>query len=66
MGCHIRTGSDHEAITSELFAVDQGLPNNSIACDDQTPAWKLKAQVKTDDKDERKEWSEKWLSGFSP
>jgi hypothetical protein len=62
----VRTGSDHEVITWELFADDQGLPNNSIAYDDQTPAWKLRAPIKTEDKDELKEWREKWISGFSP
>jgi hypothetical protein len=62
----VRTGSDHEVITWKLFADDQGLPNNSIAYDDQTPAWKLRAPIKTDDKDELKEWREKWISGFSP
>jgi hypothetical protein len=62
----VRTGSDHEVITWELFADDQGLPNNSIAYDDQTPALKLRAPIKTEDKDELKEWREKWISGFSP
>jgi hypothetical protein len=27
---------------------------------------KLRAPIKTDDKDELKEWREKWISGFSP
>jgi hypothetical protein len=62
----VRTGSDHEVITWELFADDQGLPNNSIAYDDQTPAWKLRAPIQSEDKDELKEWREKWISGFSP
>jgi hypothetical protein len=62
----VRTGSDHEVITWELFADDQGLPNNSIAYDDPSPAWKLRAPIKTEDKDELKEWREKWISGFSP
>jgi hypothetical protein len=50
----VRTGSDHKVITWELFADDQRLPNNSIGYDDQTPAWKLRAPIKTDDKDELK------------
>jgi hypothetical protein len=62
----VRTGSDHEVIAWELFANDQRLPNNSIAYDDQTLAWKLRAPIKTEDKDELKEWREKWISGFSP
>jgi hypothetical protein len=62
----VRTGSDHGVITRELFADDQGLPHNSIAYDDQIPAWKLRAPNKTDDKDELKEWREKWISGYSP
>jgi hypothetical protein len=33
---------------------------------DQTPAWKLRAPIKTEDKDELKEWREQWISGFSP
>jgi hypothetical protein len=56
----VQTGSDHEVITWELFADDQGHPNNSIDCDDQTPAWKLRAPIKTDDKDELKEWRERF------
>jgi hypothetical protein len=55
----VRTGSDHEVITWELFAAHQGLPNNSIAYDDQTPAWKLGAPIKTQDKGELMEWREK-------
>jgi hypothetical protein len=62
----LRTGSDHEVITWELFTDDQRFPSNSIADDDQTPAWKPRAPIKTDDKDELKGWREKWLSGFSP
>jgi hypothetical protein len=62
----IQTGSDHEVITWELFANDQGLANNSITYDDQTPPWKLRASIKTEDKDELKEWPEKWRSGCSP
>jgi hypothetical protein len=62
----VRTGSDHEVITWELFADNQRLPNNSIGYDDQTPACKLRAPIKTDDKDELKEWREKWPSEFSP
>jgi hypothetical protein len=49
-----------------LFADDQGLPNNSIAYDDQTPSWKLRAPIKTDDNDELKEWREKLISGILP
>jgi hypothetical protein len=55
----LRTGSDHEVITWDVFTDDQGLPNNSIAYDDQTPAWKLRAPIKTDDKDDLEEWREK-------
>jgi hypothetical protein len=61
----VRTRSDHEVITWDLFADDQRLPNNLIAYDDQTPGWKLRVPIKTDDKDELKEWREKWRSGFS-
>jgi hypothetical protein len=62
----LRIGSDHEVISWELFTDDQIFSNNSIADDDQTPSWKLRAPIKTDDKNELKEWHEKWLSGFSP
>jgi hypothetical protein len=49
-----------------LFANDQALPNDSVAYDDQTPAWTLRVPSKTEDKVELKELHEKWISGFSP
>jgi hypothetical protein len=61
-----RPGSDHEVITWEIFTDDQRFPNNSIADDDQTPSWTLRAPIKTDNQDELKEWRDKWQSGFSP
>jgi hypothetical protein len=51
----LRTGSDHEVIAWELFTDDQRFTNHSIADDDHTPSWTLRAPIKTDDKDELKE-----------
>jgi hypothetical protein len=53
----LRTGSDHEVITWELFSHHEGNdPINQIP--DDTPAWKLRPPIKNDDTDEFKEWQE--------
>jgi hypothetical protein len=54
----LRTESDHEVITWELFTHHEGNdPINQIP--DDTPAWKLLPPIKNDDTDEFKEWQEK-------
>jgi hypothetical protein len=48
-----------------LFADDEELLNIAIGFDDQAPGWKLRAPIKSKDKDELKERLEKCQSGFS-
>jgi hypothetical protein len=52
----VRTRTDYEVITWELFADDHGLPNNSIGYDNQTLALKVRVPIKTDDTAELKQW----------
>jgi hypothetical protein len=60
----LRTGSDHEVLSWELFSTDRGLADNIY--DSETPAWKLRPPIKSDDQDELEEWRVKWQSGYAP
>jgi hypothetical protein len=51
----IPMGSYHEVMTWDLFADDQILPTHSIDDHNRPTTWKLRASIKTDDKDELKE-----------
>jgi hypothetical protein len=60
----LRTGSDHEVLSWELFSSDRGLSDNIY--DSETPAWKLRPPIKSDDQDELEEWRVQWQSGYAP
>jgi hypothetical protein len=60
----LRTGSDHEVLSWELFSSDRGLADGVY--DSETPAWKLRPPIKSDDQDELEEWRVKWQSGYAP
>jgi hypothetical protein len=60
----LRTGSDYEVLRWELFPSDRGLSDNIY--DSETPAWKPRPPIKSDDQDELEEWRVKWQSGYAP